>query len=236
MPGSACDNITIIDSEISHAGRYGVLLGGKNAFILSTRIHDNRQFGAALGAKRNFFVNSSVWNTSIAGGIAISLYFSSNSDSIVLDSVLMESARYGLRIQSGSHVYMRDSIVSNNGQKDIYVKDGTSLDILPNDPVAGNQAPQFAAIGDRIVSEKALLSFSITATDPDGDALTYSAISIPAGAGFDPATQTFTWIPASNQSGTYKVGFQVSDSHVTVSQTITITVRDAPDHPPVPAR
>ena len=39
------------------------------------------------------------------------------------------------------------------------------------------------------------LSFVISATDLDGDSLTYSATGMPTGATFDPATRTFTGHP-----------------------------------------
>ena len=89
----------------------------------------------------------------------------------------------------------------------------------------GNSAPVPASIGDKSVVNNELLTFVISATDADaGDTLTYSAINLPADAGFNPATRTFTWTPTSSQIGTYHVTFRVSDSHVLVSETITITV------------
>lgn len=46
-----------------------------------------------------------------------------------------------------------------------------------------------------------LLTFTVTASDPDGNTLTYTAGNLPSGAGFDPATRTFTWTPAYTQAG-----------------------------------
>jgi hypothetical protein len=70
-----------------------------------------------------------------------------------------------------------------------------------------------------------LLSFTLLATDPDGDTLTYSASSLPSGATFNPATKTFTWTPSYRQAGSYSsVSFTVSDSKANDNETITITV------------
>lgn len=55
-----------------------------------------------------------------------------------------------------------------------------------------NCPPVLDSIGAKSVNEGELLEFTITATDPDGDDLTYAAGGLPAGASFDPATQTFT--------------------------------------------
>jgi hypothetical protein len=98
---------------------------------------------------------------------------------------------------------------------------------------SGNHAPVLALIGDRSVVENGTLTFQISATDADGDTLTYSATNLPMGAGFTPATRTFTWIPTNTQSGTYRVTFQVTDGQVAVSETVKITVRETPNQPPV---
>ena len=51
------------------------------------------------------------------------------------------------------------------------------------------------------------------------------ASNLPSGATFTPATKTFSWIPASDQSGVYtEVHLQVSDGSLTDSEDITITV------------
>jgi len=97
---------------------------------------------------------------------------------------------------------------------------------------SGNHAPVLN-VGDRSVAETGTLTFLVSATDADGDPLTYSATGLPAGANFTAATQTFTWTPTNLQSGRYRVMFQVTDTHVTVSETITITVREASNQAPV---
>jgi len=94
-----------------------------------------------------------------------------------------------------------------------------------------NQAPVLDPIGDKMVDEGNLLEFSISAWDPNvEDVLTYAANSLPPGAEFDPATQTFSWIPGFEQAGVYPgVLFTVTDNCVpplSDSETITITVVD----------
>src|SRR5207245_2913671 len=59
----------------------------------------------------------------------------------------------------------------------------------------------------------------------DGDALTYSASGLPAGASFDAATKTFSWTPAFDQAGSYPgVTFTVTDGTAPASETIAITI------------
>jgi hypothetical protein len=91
-----------------------------------------------------------------------------------------------------------------------------------------NQAPVLGAIGNRAVNEGQLLQFTVAATDPDGDALVYSAANLPAGAAFSAATRTFSWVPTYDQAGTYAgIQFVASDGALTDFENITITVSDA---------
>jgi hypothetical protein len=68
------------------------------------------------------------------------------------------------------------------------------------------------------------LSFSITAVDPDGDTITYSASNLPYGAVF--TSQTFSWTPSYTQAGEYEVTFTASDGLDQDSETIIINVND----------
>ena len=88
-----------------------------------------------------------------------------------------------------------------------------------------NEAPVLALIGNKSVNEGEPLEFIISATDPDGDTLTYSASTLPSGASFNPDTRTFSWTPLYSQAGVYSnVRFEVSDGSLTDYEEITITV------------
>jgi hypothetical protein len=88
-----------------------------------------------------------------------------------------------------------------------------------------DRPPVLNAIGNKSVNEGTTLSFTISASDLDGDSLVYSASNLPSGASFDSATRTFSWAPGYSQSGTYpSIHFQVSDGLMTDSEDISITV------------
>ena len=90
-----------------------------------------------------------------------------------------------------------------------------------------NQAPVLNPIGNQSVNEGELLEFVVSATDPDGDDLTYEAADLPTGASFDTTTQTFSWTPEFGQAGSFQVIFSVSDNGspvMTDSEEITIAV------------
>ncbi|MBW6517748.1 MAG: putative Ig domain-containing protein [ANME-2 cluster archaeon] len=97
---------------------------------------------------------------------------------------------------------------------------------------AVNHAPVMGSIGARSIDEEVVLTFTISASDEDGDRLVYSATNLPDGASIDAVTGAFSWTPGDGQAGTYVVTFEVSDGVFGDSQAVTITVYEV-NHPPV---
>ncbi|MBI5192271.1 MAG: tandem-95 repeat protein, partial [Nitrospirae bacterium] len=89
-----------------------------------------------------------------------------------------------------------------------------------------NRAPVLNVIGAKNVNEAANLNFTISGSDPDGDAVTYSAAGLPTGATFNTSTRVFDWTPTYTQSGSYNVTFTVSDGSLNGSEVVTITVNN----------
>jgi hypothetical protein len=88
-----------------------------------------------------------------------------------------------------------------------------------------NNIPVFTPISDKTVEAGTSVSFAVYATDPDGDALTFSAGSLPDGATFDPQSSQFAWSP--KVPGNYSVTFNVYDATgATASTTVGIKVVD----------
>ncbi|MFA5104311.1 MAG: putative Ig domain-containing protein, partial [Candidatus Margulisiibacteriota bacterium] len=56
-----------------------------------------------------------------------------------------------------------------------------------------NRAPTLTPIGSKSVNENSALTFTVSGTDEDGTALTYSAANLPTGASFNTGTRVFSW-------------------------------------------
>ena len=101
---------------------------------------------------------------------------------------------------------------------------------------AQNDEPVLAPIANQSVDEGSLLSFSGSASDIDGDTLTFSLDGgAPAGAQITSSTGTFSWTPSESQGpGNYGMTVSVTDSGVpnlTVSQTFQVAVSEINTNP-----
>ena len=79
-----------------------------------------------------------------------------------------------------------------------------------------NRAPKLESPKLINSNENKIISFKIKPSDPDPEdfgKLTLKASRLPKGAKFDPKKNTFTWKPNFEQSGEYKVKFEVKDPY-----------------------
>ncbi|MCU0915393.1 MAG: tandem-95 repeat protein [Planctomycetes bacterium] len=92
----------------------------------------------------------------------------------------------------------------------------------------GNHAPTLSGVAANLESpEGTKIEFRVLGADLDDDGLYFWADRLPAGAAFDPATQTFTWTPGYNAAGTYNdIRFVVSDGIVQTTTTLNLVVTE----------
>lgn len=89
-----------------------------------------------------------------------------------------------------------------------------------------NRAPVLDPIGNKTIEEGKELRFTVSASDPDNDSLTYFASGLPSGANFSQATRTFSFRPGPEQSGDYRLRFEVLDGGLSDFEEITLSVLD----------
>ncbi len=92
-------------------------------------------------------------------------------------------------------------------------------------------APVMQSIGNKSVKAGELLAFTISASDPLGKTITYSASGLPDGAALDPLTGEFRWTPTT--SGTHSVTLTASNGTESASETIIIEVGNNANTAPV---
>ncbi|GEM_PF-5269785 len=93
-----------------------------------------------------------------------------------------------------------------------------------------NPAPVLATIGTKSAVVDSLLSFQVSATDPDSTIPTLRANHLPTGAQFADSGNgagSFKWVPSQEQIGTFTVDFVASDGTFEDSETVSIVVSTA---------
>ena len=102
------------------------------------------------------------------------------------------------------------------------------------DKVAIPQAPVLQVISNKVGFEGGHLGFLVEASDPNGDAVNFSAVPLPTGATLKavagkPNQAEFGWVPAAGQAGTYALTFTASDGTLYANRTVSIRINPAND-------
>ncbi len=94
---------------------------------------------------------------------------------------------------------------------------------------ASNRPPEIAPIPPQSVVEAGQLTFTVLASDPDGDQVTVTApgLNIP-GALFNTFTRQFTFNPGTGQAGPHQVTFVASDGRAAAQVDVAIQVTGRP--------
>lgn len=100
-----------------------------------------------------------------------------------------------------------------------------------------NDPPVLGTIGDKEGDELSELSFTASATDPEGNSLTYTldAASLSFGMAIGSSSGVFQWTPAEDEDGIYTVVITVSDGTLEDDETITITIDEVNEPPTLTA-
>ncbi|HEV3062791.1 MAG TPA: putative Ig domain-containing protein, partial [Vicinamibacterales bacterium] len=79
--------------------------------------------------------------------------------------------------------------------------------------VVANHPPVLSPIPDQNINEQNTLAVTASATDPDGNAITYSLDAAPSGAAINPSTGVITWTPNETQGpGNYGITVRATDN------------------------
>ncbi len=117
---------------------------------------------------------------------------------------------------------------ARSGPLTVTTPQGTAVSTQPFTLVSS--APALAPIGARTIPLGTTLRFTVSATDPDGDAVAFavSPLPLPAHATFHTQTGEFLFTPDVTQVGTFTLTVTASDGARPASETITLTVTGAP--------
>ena len=87
-----------------------------------------------------------------------------------------------------------------------------------------NLPPAITMPDSMSTSENQLISFTVLASDPNNDTLTYSVTGLPQGATFNNQTGAFSWTPTYDQAGSHSLMFSAFDGSLRTDKLMTILV------------
>ena len=132
--------------------------------------------------------------------------------------------------QTGTYPVTLKVADDGHGNPARILSDEESLSIVVR---ATNAAPALRPIGTREVAEGTVLNIALSATDSDGDPVTFAALGLPSGATLNAQTGAFRWTPNYVQSGQYVVRFEASDGNAVDREDVTIVVRQTNQPPQI---
>lgn len=135
-------------------------------------------------------------------------------------------SNYGIKLLPTYNNHSNSAFFSSDYMGDPSLRPKLVITYKASEEPEVNNPPVLGEIENQAVNEGEYLAFSLMATDPDGDNLTFSADNLPAGATF--SSGIFEWTPDYDQSGNYEdIEFCVSDDGEPLEidcQLVTITV------------
>lgn len=157
------------------------------------------------------------------GGVTVNTVTYNNPTNLTLNISVSPGAVGGARTLT---------VINPDGQSASSVSGLLTINAVP----PANRPPEVAAIGSPAVDEETLLSFVVSATDPDGDALTFTlGPGAPAGASVNATSGAFSWTPAEAQGpATNVLEMIVTDDgspFLSVTQAFTVVVNEV-NRPP----
>ncbi|NML16568.1 DUF4082 domain-containing protein [Azohydromonas caseinilytica] len=228
-PWTAVAEFNLLDAGGAVVPRTGWTASADSADSVGDTLKDT---GAAVNAIDGD--PASMWHTQWAGGAPPHPH---------LLSVNLGTARSigGFKVLPRSDGTLNGTIAgwrfwtSSDGNNWTMIASGNFKDLGPPEaektvtfaPVGGaNRAPTLAPVADRSGSVGQPDTLRLSASDPDGDSLSYAATGLPAGLSLDTGTGTISGTPGS--AGSYGVNVQVSDGRGgSASQSFTWSVAAA---------
>ena len=121
--------------------------------------------------------------------------------------------------QAGMAIPYQVTVTADNGN-------GTPAKVAFNWTVQDSTAPAIVNPGPQSNNEGNIVGLFVTATDVDGDPLTYSAVGLPAGLSIDSHTGLISGTVGNQAAGGYQVTVSATDGTTTAKTAFSWTITD----------
>jgi len=181
---------------------------------------------ATVGVLYTYDVNA----TDPDSGDTLNYSLTTNPSGMTIDSGTGEISWTPTSEQIGDNdvtVEASDGSLTDTQSFIIVVSEAPPVTPSPPPPPPINHAPTITSTPDTLLATVGVLyTYDVEATDPNGDTLTYSLTTKPAGMDINDTTGVINWTPTIAQIGDHNVTVEVSDGEKSTTQSFTITVHD----------
>ncbi len=158
-------------------------------------------------------------STPLKGGIELMLYsYDANATDEEGDTISFSllAAPAGMAINSASGLVQWTPQAGNQGDHTVTIQasdtnGGHAEQTYTLTIRQANQTPVFTSVAPTAALEDTLYSYDADATDSDGDEITFSLATAPAGMTIDPSTGLINWTPTQSQAGAHPVTVAAMD-------------------------
>jgi serine protease len=174
--------------------------------------------------QENYAVGTSLSAPHVSGTVALILSLLPDASPDLVRSLLVDNVR---PFPAGSYCTVQTAGHCGAGLLDIGKTLAAAAALVPHP----NNAPEIQALATQNGIVGVALAFQLSASDADGDPLTFTAIDLPAGATLSTAG-AFSW--DSPALGNYTLSFEVSDgTDTTGPASVSIVIGNPPNTAPV---
>lgn len=159
-------------------------------------------------------------NTSDQGTLPAAVLNAFTQDNVLIGALTKGVATNFLMASPPSEVVVTSSAGGSDAQPVTLV----GVAPLPPPP-PGNAAPTVTSTAVTTAAVGTLYNYDVNATDPNGDVLTFSLVTAPAGMTINATTGLISWTPTAGQGGANAVTVRATDpGALFASQSFTVTV------------
>ncbi|MEC8444326.1 MAG: Ig-like domain-containing protein [Pseudomonadota bacterium] len=140
-------------------------------------------------------------------------------------SVTTAATQGSASVSNGAITYVPAADFNGSDSFTVEVSDGNASDSITVDVTvnAANDAPEITSTAVTSATEGVAYGYTVTASDIDGDALSFALTTAPVGMTIDSVSGAISWTPGSGIASA-DVTVEVNDGGLTASQSFTIAV------------
>lgn len=200
-------------------------------------LHDDQSFTITVNNVNDppFFTSTPITQTDQNALYSYTVVADDPDEDVLIYTAVQKPA--WLTFNQTSHVLSGTPVGTDVGFHNVTLRitDGTEEadQVFQIEVVDVNDAPEFTSTPPLMVDQDANYSYTVLATDADGDPVSYSAPQIPGWLTFNASTRILSGRPGNQDVGVHDIILRVTDGQLETDQSYQLTVNNVNDLPEI---